>query len=281
MAALARRRRSRARGPFESAASVSASDQPARWSAGSCGCGSGASWVRPGSRASWGMPASTVHRVLCRHGLNRLAWMDRPTGQVIRRIHTDRPGELVHIDVKKLGRIPPGGGWRAAWPRATPSTTPRHRVGYDYVHSAIDAHSRLAYSEILARREGPDLRRVLGPRRSSSSASTRSPSKRSSPTTPRTTAATDFTAALGGIEHRRIRPAGPRPTARSNGSTAPCSTSGPTSGSTPQTANAPAHLTACSTSTTITAATPPSEATHPSRRDQPRWSNTAQIIGQG
>jgi leucine-zipper of insertion element IS481 len=51
-----------------------------------------------------GMPASTVHRVLCRHGLNRLAWMDRPIGQVIRRIHTDRPGELVHIDVKKLGR---------------------------------------------------------------------------------------------------------------------------------------------------------------------------------
>jgi len=60
-----------------------------------------------------GIPASTVHRVLCRHGLNRLAWMDRPTGQVIRRIHTDRPGELVHVDVKKLGRIPPGGGWRA------------------------------------------------------------------------------------------------------------------------------------------------------------------------
>ena len=54
-----------------------------------------------------------MHRVLVRHGLNRLAWMDRPTGRVIRRIHTDRPGELVHIDVKKLGRIPDGGGWRA------------------------------------------------------------------------------------------------------------------------------------------------------------------------
>ena len=60
-----------------------------------------------------GMPASTVHRVLCRHGLNRLAWMDRPTGEVIRRIQTERPGELVHVDIKKLGRIPPGGGWRA------------------------------------------------------------------------------------------------------------------------------------------------------------------------
>jgi transposase-like protein len=60
-----------------------------------------------------GVPTSTVHRVLVRRGMNRLAWIDRPTGRVIRRIHTDRPGELVHVDVKKLGRIPDGGGWRA------------------------------------------------------------------------------------------------------------------------------------------------------------------------
>ena len=57
--------------------------------------------------------ASTVHRVLCRPALNRLAWMDRPTGRVIRRIETSRPGELVHIDTKKLSRVPLGGGWRA------------------------------------------------------------------------------------------------------------------------------------------------------------------------
>src|SRR5512133_973489 len=50
--------------------------------------------------------SSTVHRVLVRLGLNRLAWMDRPTGRVIRRIVTTSPGELVHVDVKKLGRIP-------------------------------------------------------------------------------------------------------------------------------------------------------------------------------
>jgi transposase InsO family protein len=97
-----------------------------------------------------GVPASTVHRVLCRHGLNRLAWMDRPTGQVIRRIHTDRPGELVHVDVKKLGRIPPGGGWRAHGR----GNVKHHRVGYDFVHSAVDAYSRLAYSEILANEQG-------------------------------------------------------------------------------------------------------------------------------
>jgi transposase InsO family protein len=101
-----------------------------------------------------GVPASTVHRVLCRHGLNRLAWMDRPTGQVIRRIHTDRPGELVHVDVKKLGRIPPGGGWRVHG-RANVVHQSKTKMGYDYVHSAIDAHSRLAYSEVLANEQGP------------------------------------------------------------------------------------------------------------------------------
>jgi hypothetical protein len=59
-----------------------------------------------------GRPALTVHRVLVRHGLHRLAAMDRPTGRVIRRYERARPGELVHLDVKKLGRIPQGGGHR-------------------------------------------------------------------------------------------------------------------------------------------------------------------------
>src|SRR3954452_21877315 len=59
-----------------------------------------------------GVPASTVHRVLVRHGVNRLRWMDRPTVWVIRRFETSRCGELVHIDVKKLARIPAGGGHR-------------------------------------------------------------------------------------------------------------------------------------------------------------------------
>ncbi|WP_226486662.1 IS481 family transposase [Streptomyces parvulus] len=57
-----------------------------------------------------GLPASTTHRILVRHRLNRLAFLDRPTGQVIRRYERERPGELVHVDVKKLGRIPDGGG---------------------------------------------------------------------------------------------------------------------------------------------------------------------------
>jgi len=91
-----------------------------------------------------GIPASTVHQVLVRHGCNRLRWMDRTTGRVIRRIETSRAGELVHIDVKKLARIPPGGGHRV---HGRTASVLHQRVGYTYIHTAIDAYSRLAYSE--------------------------------------------------------------------------------------------------------------------------------------
>lgn len=96
------------------------------------------------------MPASTVHAVLARHGVSRLTWMDRPTGQVVRRYEADRPGDLVHVDIKKLGKVPPGGGWRAHG-RSTASRQAKAKhmkIGYSYVHSAVDDHSRLAYSEI-------------------------------------------------------------------------------------------------------------------------------------
>jgi len=95
-----------------------------------------------------GIPASTVHAVLRRHGVSRLKHLDRPTGRVVRRIETTRPGELVQVDVKKLARIPDGGGHRA-WGRTgtkNGSMSKRGR-GYAHVHSAIDAYSRLAYSE--------------------------------------------------------------------------------------------------------------------------------------
>jgi transposase len=59
-----------------------------------------------------GLHPSTVHRVLTRYGLAKLRWLDRPTGRAIRRINTLRCGDLVHVDVKKLGKIPAGGGWR-------------------------------------------------------------------------------------------------------------------------------------------------------------------------
>ena len=103
-------------------------------------------------RIGWrlGVPASTVHRVLVRLGLNRLAWLDRPTGRVIRRIVTSRCGELVHMDVKKQGRIPLGGGWRALGRERSKGGHHHKGLGYAYLHTAIDAHSRLAYTEVLA-----------------------------------------------------------------------------------------------------------------------------------
>ncbi|MEJ8645825.1 IS481 family transposase [Streptomyces sp. MS1.HAVA.3] len=105
-----------------------------------------------------GLPASTVHRILTRHGLGRLAWLDRPTGEPVRRYERDRPGELVHVDIKKLGRIPDGGGHRVMDRRTAMdnkiATTGERKsskpvIGYSYVHSAVDDHSRLAYSEVL------------------------------------------------------------------------------------------------------------------------------------
>jgi transposase InsO family protein len=95
-----------------------------------------------------GLHPSTVHRVLARYGLARLRWLDRPTGRVIRRYEHAAPGDLVHVDVKKLGRIPDGGGWRVHGRAHRPN---RHRGrGYVFLHTAIDDHSRLAYSELLA-----------------------------------------------------------------------------------------------------------------------------------
>ena len=97
-----------------------------------------------------GVPRSTVHRILVRQGMNRLVWMDRPTGRVIRRIHTSRPGELVHIDVKKLAVIPAGGGHKVLGREARTGSVAKKGNGYLFIHSAVDAYSRLAYSEILA-----------------------------------------------------------------------------------------------------------------------------------
>jgi len=93
-----------------------------------------------------GLAPSTVYRVLRRLGLHRLTWLDRPTGQTIRRYEHPHPGDLVHVDIKKLGRIPKGGGWKA---HGRGQAGVRQRVGYAYIHSAVDDHSRLAYSEVL------------------------------------------------------------------------------------------------------------------------------------
>ena len=103
-----------------------------------------------------GLAPSTVHAVLRRYRCPPLAHLDRAAGVAVRRYERDRPGELIHVDVKKLGNIPDGGGWRvtgrAQGGRNKHATSPgRHPVlGYGYLHTALDDHSRLAYTEILA-----------------------------------------------------------------------------------------------------------------------------------
>jgi transposase len=92
---------------------------------------------------------STVHRVLSRWGLARLSWLDRATGRPIRRYEHAAPGDLVHLDVKKLGKIPDGGGWRMLGRHRGRANSGQHGRGYHYLHTALDDHSRLAYSELL------------------------------------------------------------------------------------------------------------------------------------
>jgi transposase InsO family protein len=104
-----------------------------------------------------GVPARTVSRILARHHRPPIAALDPVTGTVIRasRVTTNRyerpaAGDLVHLDVKKLGRIPDGGGWRVLGRNET-TRDHKHkkaRIGFDYVHAAVDDHSRLAYAEI-------------------------------------------------------------------------------------------------------------------------------------
>ena len=115
-----------------------------------------------------GMNVSTVQRILARYGCVRLRWTDPATGVVIRgrravvRYEHEAAGDLVHVDVKKLGRIPDGGGHRvvgrfqgsrnssahrdAARPRKVHG---RPNLGYSFIHNAVDDHSRYGYSEIL------------------------------------------------------------------------------------------------------------------------------------
>jgi transposase InsO family protein len=118
--------------------------------------------------ARLGVAPSTVHRVLVRYRCPPLAHLDRGSGcpirrpvrRPVRRYEHAAPGDLVHVDVKKLGNIPDGGGWRTVGRhqgqknrRATPGTARntyhQPKLGHAFLHTAIDDHSRLAYTEIL------------------------------------------------------------------------------------------------------------------------------------
>jgi transposase InsO family protein len=112
--------------------------------------------------AELNVPARTVSAILRRHQMPYLRQCDPLTGEVIRaskttavRYERARPGELIHMDVKKIGCIPDGGGWKAHGRQmGDTSDHKRARIGFDYIHSAIDDYSRLAYSEILSDEKG-------------------------------------------------------------------------------------------------------------------------------
>jgi transposase InsO family protein len=105
------------------------------------------------------MPHSTVSVILTRIGMGRLGriGLEQPV-----RYEHERPGELVHLDIKKLGRIERGAGkrWRDGAKqhytgRYTDRDGKRHgKAGWEYVHIAIDDHSRLAYAEVLPNEQG-------------------------------------------------------------------------------------------------------------------------------
>ncbi len=105
-----------------------------------------------------GCAPSTVHAVLVRCRLNRLSHVDRATGEPIRRYEHDTPGALLHVDVKKLGNIPDGGGWRyvgraQGGRNRAASGKPRNKhynpvIGTAFVHTVLDDHSRVPYAEI-------------------------------------------------------------------------------------------------------------------------------------
>lgn len=125
---------------------------PARISAFLAECGDGID-VAP----------ATVHRILVRHGLNKVKDMDRPTGEAkrpVNRYEWDNPGDMIHVDIKKVGRIPHGGGWAVHGQgndehrQSKRKASRTGRTGYAYLHSAVDDHSRLAYTEVLNDEKG-------------------------------------------------------------------------------------------------------------------------------
>ena len=195
-----------------------------------------------------GMAPSTVHAVLVRCRVNRLSHIDRVTGEPIRRYEHPHPGSLIHVDVTKFGNIPDGGGHRflsrqrrQTNAQAQPADRERGKHYRPADRHRLRAHrGRRPLSSRLRR----DLRRREVRRPPSESCSepspgspnAASPSNESSPTTAAVTAPTPgATPAPTSASHTSAPgPTGPRPTARSSGSTAPWPTVGPTPASTAQ-----------------------------------------------
>ena len=195
----------------------------------------GQDWIGP----ELSIAPRTVSTILRRHDVPYLRECDPLTGEVIRsskqtavRYEHDHPGSLVHMDVKKVGRIPDGGGWKAHG-RAMGSTAAKKRakIGFDYVHSLVDDHSRLAYSEVLADEKGATCAAFL--LRAADHVAAHGIARIERVMTDNHFSykrSADVAAVIAtlGAKHVFIRPTAPGRTARSNASTAPCRSIGPT-----------------------------------------------------
>jgi transposase InsO family protein len=104
-------------------------------------------------------PPSTIGKVLRRHGCSRLPRPAATAARCARRYERERPGELLHVDSKQLGRFWQPGK-RVLGPDAGRPQRNR-RIGWQHLHVAIDDHSRLAYAELLPTRNASDCARFL------------------------------------------------------------------------------------------------------------------------
>lgn len=161
------------------------------------------------------LPASTVHKVLVRYGVPPLSWTDPASGARLRakpkavRYEHAAPGDLVHVDVKKLGRIPDGGGHRVHGRAKGNRIKKTAKPGTAFIHNAIDDHSRLAYCEILAD-ERKETSAAFWVRANAYYASCGITVKRVLTDNGSAYRSTLFAQTLGEITHKRTRPYRPR-----------------------------------------------------------------------
>jgi len=215
------------------------------------------------------LPLSTISGILKRIGMGKLGRLGLEPAERYERIVA---GELIHVDVKKLGRIYGGAGKRITGHKRNPYKTKVDRagvnrkiIGWDYVHIAIDDATRLAYAEVLGDEKATTaiafLRRAVAFFKRHGM-----PSRSCSPTTARPTARpfTRSPAAPSASATYAPVPVARRPTAKPSASSAPCSAAGPTARSTTQAPTAPPPLTDGSGTTTIADDTKPSADRHPS-----------------
>ncbi len=222
--------------------------------------------------AELGMAVSTVGAVLARLGLNRLSRLEPP--EPANRYERRHPGELVHLDIKRLSRfVRPG--WRLTG-HGVPGSRGQLRQGWEFVHVAVDDYSRVAYVEILHDERGQTCVGFLEPR-SPGSLNEVSNSSGSSPTTAPATAQRPSPRPVPAIRSARCAPGptDPAPTEKQNNSSRRCCTTGPTRSVTRPATNAtwPSHPGSSTTTnddhTAPSVTRPPTHGSPP--HDQRAW----------